>query len=136
MEITDEIRAAVLAEQCATQGHLLDTAQLIGSDPTTGGITVRAADPDVLAHVRCERCGHVWLVAVEGATYAAAETALNAQLAPERRRPLRAERRAERIAAEAETVAAENARAQADVQRRTAPTQIKVGPILPTARPS
>lgn len=110
MEITDEVRAAVLAEQCATAGHILDISELIGNDaavnPEEMTVRVKARRDDTIAHIRCKRCGRVWLVVVDGPSYDDAEDALNAQLALEHRRRLRREVRAERAAQQAAAAAA------------------------------
>lgn len=64
--ITDEMRAAVLAELGETCVHVYDMRDLIGSGPPDpDGLprsVVRARDDDRLPHLRCRRCGRVWLV--------------------------------------------------------------------------
>lgn len=65
MEVTDEMRTAVLVAECERYGHVPNIDQAISNDPTVHPdeliIRVRA-DPGVVPHISCRRCGHVWLV--------------------------------------------------------------------------
>lgn len=105
MEVTEEMRAAVLAAECERYGHIIDINEAISDDPThhpdEHTVTIRARDADTIPHLKCQRCPTVWLI-IEGVHgYDDAEEALNARSVPERRRKLRRKRRAERAAAEA-----------------------------------
>lgn len=112
MDLTPEERT-VLAGLCARMGgHQFDLSELITPGPDGMTVDIRAHDEDSLPHVSCRRCGRVWLFVAEGETYEAAEAALNAQAkAP---RPLRAQRRADRLARQAKRAAAEQDRADAE----------------------
>jgi hypothetical protein len=71
IEITDEMRAAVLAEMCAAQGHVYSLTSAVDVGPS--GSTIKAKD-DRLPHISCARCGRVWLVQEESfASYDEAE---------------------------------------------------------------
>jgi hypothetical protein len=102
MEITPEIRAAVLAAECAAQGgHLFDISQLMTPESDGHTMAVRAREGDTIPHLFCRRCAWVWLIGADGPSYDAAEDNLNAQVLPKHRRKLRRERRRDRLAAEA-----------------------------------
>jgi len=106
VEISDEQRAAVLAELCAQLGHDLDITEAIRNDRSIGDpdqltMNVRGKDDDTVPHLRCKRCPKVWLIMPGVDGYDAAEDELNEQLAPKNRRPLRRDVRKERAAAEA-----------------------------------
>lgn len=85
IEITDEMRRAVLLEMCAQQGHQLDVSQAVGS--ASGEQTndeVRGPDESRLPFICCIRCGRVWLVVETGAdSYEEAESGAFEQLHPE-----------------------------------------------------
>lgn len=70
VEITEEVRRAVLAAECESLGHALDTSGLTTVDPDDD-VTLPDGSPrvilgadggDKLAHIRCVRCGLIWLV--------------------------------------------------------------------------
>lgn len=78
MEITDSMRAAVLAEQCQQLGHDPDFGQVRRPSPEVNphdprGIPlmeIRADDSQRMPHIVCARCGIVWLIIDEpGDTY-------------------------------------------------------------------
>lgn len=125
MEITDEMRAAVLAEKCERNGHVPDISQLVSNDPHVypgeQTIRVRAKQDDTIPHVSCKSCGWVWLIGADGPSYDAAEDNLNTQLAPKNRRKARREVRREKAAAEAEQARAAAAAAQQPVVVEPAP---------------
>lgn len=105
MEVTEEMRAAVLAAECERYGHIIDINEAISDDPTVypeeHTVTIRAREDDTIPHLKCQRCPTVWLI-IEGVHgYDAAEEALNARFMPEKRRKTRKRRRAERAAAAA-----------------------------------
>lgn len=67
LEVTEEMRQAVYAADCDALGHIPDVSPAIMSEPATGPdgsarITVGNSDATLLPHLRCRRCGHVWLV--------------------------------------------------------------------------
>lgn len=66
VEITDEMRAAVFAAECERRGHVPDIDEAISNDPTVypdeNTIRIRADTPGLIPHIRCRRCGHVWLI--------------------------------------------------------------------------
>jgi hypothetical protein len=107
VEITDEIRRAVWAEECQRiGGHDIDDRAAFSWSAGTGQAGQRLADTDEqLPHLVCRRCGRTWLVVpLEGVDYDDAERALYAllqgdtQLAKRivRHRSRRERRRAER----------------------------------------
>lgn len=138
MEITEEQRAAVLAQMCAEQGHLIDIDEAISDDPDIDEhqptINVRARDADSVPHLRCKRCPTVWLVMPGAPSYEAAEQELNDQLEPKHRRKLRRVRRQERVAAE-QAAAAERA-AEAAAQAVPAPAVPPSGSPAPSPAPA
>jgi hypothetical protein len=80
MEVTPEMRAAVYADDCKTQGHLLDYTYVFIIEDGEGYIPPGVPE-DMIPHVRCMRCHRVWLLVEESAaTYEEAETALFAKL--------------------------------------------------------
>jgi hypothetical protein len=69
VELTDEIRAAVRAEQCAEEGHQLDFTTVLKRDKNNR-YEVGSSDPNKLPHVTCRRCLQTWILVDEsGATY-------------------------------------------------------------------
>jgi hypothetical protein len=117
IEVTDEIRRAVWAEECQRiGGHDIDTgaafawsaaysAQSVASQATGQAVQNLADTDEQLPHLACRRCGRTWLVVpLEGIDYDDAERALYAllqgdsQLAKRivRHRSRRERRRAER----------------------------------------
>lgn len=70
IEVTEEMRRAVYAQDCKGSGHLFDTASAVGvtdevlPENPSGAPTIvlRAPDPSQLPHLLCRRCGQVWLV--------------------------------------------------------------------------
>lgn len=72
MEITDEVRRAVLAGECQRSGHVMDISEAFSNDPNIPGdatTNVRAHTPGKLPHLFCQRCGCVWLVLDAGHDY-------------------------------------------------------------------
>lgn len=82
IEITDEMRRAVLDEMCALEGHVLNINTAIGRGPQgQEPMSIRARNEDELPHIACSRCGKTWLVVEEpGEGYEAAEAALQSSL--------------------------------------------------------
>ncbi len=80
IEITDEMRKAVLAEMCTTNGHQMSMAEAIR--PESGNrYVVRSSDPNKLPHLSCSRCGLTWLVLDDpSADYEEAEERLRSKL--------------------------------------------------------
>lgn len=126
MEITDEVRAAVLAAECETRGHVIDVSQAIRDNPNESPdrstIRVMAREGDTIPHLFCRRCGWVWLIGADGPSYDAAEDAMNERSAPKHRRKLRRDLRRERAAAE-QAGAAARAAAEKAAQATPAPGQ-------------
>lgn len=82
MEITEEVRRAVYAQDCALFGHQIDQAHAVTS--RNGPATVGSSDPTKLPHLTCRRCRRVWLVVPgEGWDYEAAEADLYGVLRPD-----------------------------------------------------
>lgn len=81
IEVTDEMRKAVLEEMCETQGHQTGLSNMFTTPVGTHAPHIGNDDPDLLPHVFCARCGKVWLVMEDpGEDYEAAEAALLDQL--------------------------------------------------------
>lgn len=72
IEITPEIRQAVLDAECERLGHQLNLANAASSFSDRNG---RIRGPQgQLPHLFCDRCGHVWIVLPrDGRNYAQAE---------------------------------------------------------------
>ena len=80
IEVTDEMRAAVIAELCANQGHTL----LINAQNQSIGEILYGTEPDELPHIKCSRCGKVWVMSpIPRDNYDTAESALLEYLTPE-----------------------------------------------------
>jgi hypothetical protein len=68
IEITDEMRRAVLGEACEQQGHMFDMSNVVSGtnqmNPADGRHTnvLRARDTSQMPHILCGRCGSVWIV--------------------------------------------------------------------------
>lgn len=101
IELTDEMRDAVLTEICAEQGHIVDIGNLFSTDPNKSHH--RLPEPigpeGKLPYVGCQRCKRVLgvFIATESRTYAEAEQKVSGMLRDrqqlERRRgPVRQER--------------------------------------------
>lgn len=75
MEITEEMRRAVYAQDCAQYGHVPDYSNLaVGTEP-------RALNDQQLPHVVCRRCQLVWvMMPIEGSNYDDAATKLRGKL--------------------------------------------------------
>lgn len=118
MELTDEIRRAVWAEECERLGgHDIDVgAAFVWSaayspEATTSQATAQAVqsladDEDKLPHLKCRRCGRAWLVMpIEAVDYDDAERAVYGLLQGDTelaRRIVRTRTRRERRRAERE----------------------------------
>ncbi len=80
LEVTDEMRRAVIAEMCAAQGHQLSMANALVRDEG-GHPDVGRPDPDKLAHLTCTRCDATWIVLDDVSDdYADAEEKLRGRL--------------------------------------------------------
>lgn len=101
IELTDEMRQAVLDEICAELGHIVDIAHLFSTDPNQSHH--RLPEPigpeGKLPYVDCQRCKRVLgvFIATESRTYAEAEQAVGSMLRDrtqleKRRGPRRKER--------------------------------------------
>jgi hypothetical protein len=76
VKITDEMRQAVHAEDCAAAGHLLDFGAMMTYEQVAGRSVLHVGSPDELQlpHIRCTRCTRVWIVfPAEGWGYEDAE---------------------------------------------------------------
>lgn len=83
MEITPEIRQAVLDAECLAKGHEVNVYEAIRpSGPTIAGEI--ASDDDLkLPSMSCNRCGRTWVVVpIEGTDYDDAERRLYTLLNP------------------------------------------------------
>lgn len=85
MDVTDEMRRAVLGAECDRLGHLMDISEAISNDVDEAGentIRVRAGTPGREPHLFCKRCDLVWIVVAEpGHGYDAAFAQYHASLA-------------------------------------------------------
>lgn len=80
IEITDEMRRAVLEQVCADQGHTIDPGPAVSSD-NHARYSVKNADPGKLPHLRCIRCDRTWIVIDEaGTSYEDAEEKLRGRV--------------------------------------------------------
>jgi hypothetical protein len=78
IELTDEMRKAVLDEICLRDGHTVDLTNLLGSNSSMVG------PEGQLPHIVCSRCKRVWLVVETPALdYETAEENAVTQLASE-----------------------------------------------------
>lgn len=93
IEVTQAMRLAVYAQDCARLGHVVTLDNALKFD----GLVGRVEGPeDQLPHLTCMRCTKVWLVVeAPGDDYDTAEADLNTKLRPEYRvtRKERKERR-------------------------------------------
>lgn len=86
-EVTEEIRVAVRAEDCARWGHMLNLEQAIVGGAIRGLGAHIGRDDGLQPHLTCRRCEKVWLIEeVPADGYDAAEAASNERLRPEHRR--------------------------------------------------
>lgn len=76
IEITPEIKQAVLDQLCVEQQHFF-YIQVVA---TTAPNTVTSGEPDKMPFISCQRCGRVWVIAPDskGDYDAAEETVINA----------------------------------------------------------
>ncbi len=80
IEITDEMRTAVLAEMCDREGHFIGFNEALGPDEKDH-TTVKNRDPDKLPHFYCTRCGLTWIVVEQAAAnYDDADTKFRGRL--------------------------------------------------------
>lgn len=81
--ITPEIRQAVLDEECATRGHILDFTHVSQTSGADRGRRLEGS-PDAMPHLICDRCGVVWIVAYRrpGRDYDQAERRFRERLLP------------------------------------------------------
>lgn len=105
MEITDEIRRVVRAEECQRLGgHDIDAGPAFTWTGIERPVQNLADDQETLPHLLCRRCGRTWLVVpLEGADYDDAERALYGLLQGDTelaRRIVRTRTRRQRRAAE------------------------------------
>lgn len=61
IDVTEEMRAAVYADDCGRLGHVPNFRNVFGQ---SWGSFMEIGGPDdaTLPHVTCERCGQVWLL--------------------------------------------------------------------------
>jgi hypothetical protein len=109
IEITPEMRQAVMDAECVARGHEVNVYDAIRpSGPTIAG-QVASEDDLKLPAFACNRCGRTWVVVpIEGSDYEDAERRLYTLLNPESRVAqdllLQRSLRIERDAAESEPV--------------------------------
>lgn len=101
IQVTDEMRQAVLAEICATTGHSVELGSMLGATPDDPsgprGIPMRPIGPEgKLPHIWCDRCKKVLgvFIAIEDDDYDKVEQRLAGMLRDKtelekRRRPRR-----------------------------------------------
>lgn len=71
IEITPQMRQAVLDAECERLGHPLNSANAMSWESNNGRIRGPAGK---MPHLTCDRCGHVWIVLPrDGRDYAQAE---------------------------------------------------------------
>jgi len=79
IELTDEIRKAVLAEMCTNQGHQFALANAVVAASESNRVPNIQIKDWKLPHITCSRCGMVWVVVdVPAPTYEAAEEMIRA----------------------------------------------------------
>ncbi len=61
IELTDEMRQAVLAEMCEKEGHYLSLGSALVRDEQ-GHNQIGSQDPGRLPHLSCSRCGRAWII--------------------------------------------------------------------------
>jgi|SRR5688500_3847613 len=101
VEVTQAMRLAVYAADCARLGHVVTLDHAVQFDGLVGRIE---GPQDQLPHLTCMRCTKVWLIVeAPGDDYDSAEAALNEKLKPEHRvtRKDRKERRERKATREA-----------------------------------
>lgn len=102
IEITDELRAAVYADDCQSQGHMPD--MMIGYGPQDDvdileGRPGPSGEKDDLPHVQCRRCKRVWIILADspGTSYEQAEAGIERRMRKgDRLAELAADKRARR----------------------------------------
>jgi hypothetical protein len=125
VELTDEIRRAVWAEECQRLGghDIDDSGAFLWSAAAGPGVQHLADNEEKIPHLVCRRCGRVWLVVpLEGLDYDDAERALYGLLQGDtelarrivRHRSRREARRAERERGEGDPGAGD----ERDLRRR------------------
>lgn len=79
--LTDDMRAAVHAEDCERLGHDFAFDAAFQSDPHTSRPSLDSRDAGKMPHLSCRRCGSVWLIIEDaGSSYADAESRLARRL--------------------------------------------------------
>ncbi len=68
LTVTDEMRAAVHAEDCAARGHDIDINNAFSSDGSAEGQLDVRGHAGQIAHLACRRCGQVWLITEDPGT--------------------------------------------------------------------
>ena len=87
--VTDEMRQAVHEEDCGRLGHDLALDDAFQFIPGSLSPRLGARDAKTIPHMRCRRCGHVFLILEDGGSdYAEAEAKFKARLKdPSKLRP-------------------------------------------------
>ncbi len=81
IEITDEMRQAVYAELCETDGHALSLRETFVFDDAHQKQLVGSPDETKMPNISCTRCERTWLVLSEaGIGYEDAEEKLRGRL--------------------------------------------------------
>jgi hypothetical protein len=87
IEITEELRQAVHEDDCEHLGHIFNLNMIFGALPgetgpiSTGAAVITGPNDTTFPHLKCSRCGHVWLVIPEsGKTYDDAAQNLKSKL--------------------------------------------------------
>ncbi len=80
IEVTDEMRKAVLAEMCEQRGHSLSASTAMSHDDQNR-LDIKSTDAGKLPHLSCTQCGKVWIVMSEpGEGYDDAEKKLRTKM--------------------------------------------------------
>lgn len=106
IDITPEVRQAVYEADCAETGHRVDPMGVFSYSKTVQYQQIGSEDELKLPHMKCLRCGRVWIVCpLDGADYEDAERQLYSMMEPKNPEAKKiTRRRARRIARAAEEI--------------------------------
>ena len=85
MEVTPEMRAAVYADDCVIEGHIISIENMMSNNPHIKpkeySPEIRSENEGEFPHIFCRRCKKVWLIIEDpGTDYEDAETKLQGKL--------------------------------------------------------